>query len=735
MGAKGIGCRVIRKPDGSVDKVLDIQGKTSTLYRDAFSLMKDEGRALSVWAVAYTSDFIHKYRWNISGVEPELHVVLDYIQRNKTGRFQMPTHSVEALTSLMSDSGYDTTRIKKILSENFASDGDVVVTKDRMIKSGIYSIEESENEDSYDMIRDTIKSILNSKVEDVFFIADSKPQYAIPDESGEVDALGRRRMVRGDVVYQELLTSLIGVKDESGIASALGSFKYPAFSELYYSDENIRREVRRLVSGIDGDIVSVQRIEGSVDSYDDWVSTINIAPNTSMDRVNKTLSDALDGLNGFKSLDVYMAVRRSEVELAKHGIDIVGLSDYMLSVPSARVSGILSKILSFTTNTNGILGDELFLVYKEMSELRRGDKKKKAIVSQTTHKNLFASDSTMSPREAFEKGFIRVGRSDSSGMYVRKSMVDKESIYSIFYNNTNAYKRIVDMYRWGVGLKEVFNKYSNRSDDESLSFDLFKEDLDRALLSESSYDIPEGLILESILMSIDPKQSMYNVQKKESDLSKLYSLVGTDLLMEYSSIDVDFALRTVKRKMLLDGANRSEMYSKFWSHVSIGENSLSIDREGISNINLVSDDDLNQLRVLAARLPNTSNETMRALSHGQESTSDISNTKEFKRSIYHNNPGLIENSYRGNTTKVYGGFTLAINEYSDYIRIDDAVYEKVSENDDGGVYYKLDGSNPSISYMNMEIEKNKKENFIRSFFKSNPISKMFRKDNKVNVRC
>ena len=117
MGTIGIGCNVVRKDDGSIERVSDPNGRKSILFRDALALVKDESKALSVWATAYTSDFIHKYGWTATKKEPELHVVLDYIQRNKTGRFQMSKQSVSALTSLMSDSGLHVQRIRQILAD------------------------------------------------------------------------------------------------------------------------------------------------------------------------------------------------------------------------------------------------------------------------------------------------------------------------------------------------------------------------------------------------------------------------------------------------------------------------------------------------------------------------------------------------------------------------------------------------------------------------------------------
>ena len=737
MGTIGIGCNVVRRDDGSIERVSDPNGKKSILFRDALALVKDESKALSVWATAYTSDFIHKYGWTATKKEPELHVVLDYIQRNKTGRFQMSKQSVSALTSLMSDSGLDVQRLRQHLSKNFIDGGKVVVTKERMIQSGIYSLDEAENVDSYEMIGGTIRDILNSNVNYVFFTPDSKPEYSIPDESGAVDALGRTLSIRGDVVYQELLRALVSVKDNVGIEVALETFKYPSFVDVYRTNEDIQKEVKFLVSDKNTSLLEVNNMDDTQDGFVRWSSSIIVQSDSDFAKLNSVLNDTIDVLTMQKNGDAYTSLRDAELELAKNGIDIVGLADYLSVVPVSKISDILSRLLVFSSNRFSVQGlDALEKAYNGLDGLRKMLSKKDVALSVRSSENLFISDKFMSPREAFEKGFVKVEvLDDGRGLYAKRVDIDKESAYQVLFENIDGYNDVIQKSRWGKSIKEVFSKYSQKGKAEDLSFEDFSEDMDKALQGDSSYDMPKGLILDSIILFVDPHISTGMPIKDEAALSKLYSMVNPDVLLSYNTVDIDGMSKDLNRHMLMEGAKRSTSYKDFWQYVSINTESLSIEREGLANLNMIGDAEINTLRVLAARLRNTSSSVIDALSHGYNGASDISSTKEFKRAVYYSNPGLIRDSYRGVITPIYKKFILAPNEYADYIRIEDSVYEKVSENNEGGVYVKLDGTNPSVSSLNMEIEKNKKENFVRSFSKTSPINKILKKDNKVSVRC
>lgn len=737
MGTIGIGCNVVRKDDGSIERVLDLNGRKSILFRDALALVKDESKALSVWATAYTSDFIHKYGWTATKKEPELHVVLDYIQRNKTGRFQMSKQSVSALTSLMSDSGLHVQRIRQILSKNFIEGGKVVVTKERMIHSGIYSLDEAENTDSYEMIGDTIRDILNSNVSDIFFIPDSKPEYSIPDESGVVDALGRALSIRGDVVYQELLRSLVDVKDNAGIEVVLESFKYSAFVEVYRANKDIQDEVKYIVSNKSKSLSEVNSMDDVQDGYTRWSSSILVGSDSDLIKLNSILNDTIDVLTMQKGGDSYASLRKAELELAKRGIDIVGLSEYLSVVPINNILDIFSGLLVYSSNHLSERGaDSLEKAYRGIDDLRKMSSKKDVVLSVRSSENLFTSDKFISPRDAFEKGFIKVEvLDDGRGLYTKRVDIEKESAYQALFENIDGYNDVIQKSRWGKSIKEVFSKYAQKGVAEDLSFEDFSEDMDKALQKDSSYDMPKGLILDSIILFIDPSVSTSMPIKNEVAISKLYSMVNPDVLMAYNFVDIDGMVRDLNRRILIEGAKRSSSYDNFWQHVSIDENGLSIGKDGLVNLNMISNAEINTLRILAARLPNTSSNVVNALSYGYSGVSDISSTKEFKRAVYYSNPYLISNAYKGGIVPIYENFTLAQNEYADFIRVDDSVYEKVSENNEGGVYVKLDGTNPSISFLNMEIEKNKKENFVRSFSKTNPINKMLKKDSKVNVRC
>lgn len=735
MGTIGIGCNVVRKDDGSIERVSDPNGRKSILFRDALALVKDESKALSVWATAYTSDFIHKYGWTSTRKEPELHVVLDYIQRNKTGRFQMSEQSVSALTSLMSDSGLDVQRIRQILSKNFIEGSRVVVTKERMIKSGIYSLDEAESTDSYEMIGNTIRDILNSNVSDIFFIPDSKPEYSIPDESGVVDALGRTLSIRGDVVYQELLRSLVGVNDNVGIEVALETFKYPSFVDVYRENNDIQDEVKYIISNKRQSLSEVSSMDDVQNGYTRWSSSIFI--DSDLMKLNSILNDTIDVLTMQKDGDAYVSLRKAELELAKNGIDIVGLSEYLSVVPINNILDILSGLLVYSSNHLSERGaDSLEKAYRGIDDLRKMSSKKDVVLSVRSSENLFTSDKFMSPREAFEKGFVKVEvLDDGSGLYAKRVDIEKESAYQALFENIDGYNDVIQKSRWGKSIKEVFSKYAEKVEAEDLSFEDFSEDMDKALQKDSSYDMPKGLIIESLILFADPSVSTSMPIKNEVALSKLYSMVNPDVLMAYNSVDIDGMVRDLNRRILIEGAKRSSSYDNFWQHVSIDENGLSVGGDGLVNLNMISDAEINTLRILAARLPNTSSNVVNALSYGYSGVSDISSTKEFKRAIYYSNPDLINNAYKGVIVPIYESFTLAPNEYADFIRVDDSVYEKVSENNEGGVYVKLDGTNPSISFLNMEIEKNKKENFVRSFSKTTPINKILKKDSKVNVRC
>ena len=596
---------------------------------------------------------------------------------------------------------------------------------------------EAENTDSYEMIGDTIRDILNSNVSDIFFIPDSKPEYSIPDESGVVDALGRTLSIRGDVVYQELLRSLVGVKDNVGIEVALETFKHPSFVNVYRKNKDIQDEVKYIVSNKSKSLSEVNSMDDVQDGYTRWSSSILVGSDSDFIKLNSVLNDTIDVLTMQKGGDPYASLREAELELAKQGIDVIGLSKYLSVIPINNILDILSGLLVFSSNRFSVRGlDALEKVYKGIDDLRKMSSKKDVVLSVRSSENLFISDKFMSPREAFEKGFVKVEvLDDGRGLYTKRADIEKESAYQVLFENIDGYNNVIQKSRWGKSIKEVFSKYAQKGEAEDLSFEEFSEDIDKALQKDSSYDMPKGLILDSIILFVDPSVSTSMPIKNEVALSKLYSMVNPDVLMAYNSVDINGIARYLNRHILMEGARRSPSYDRFWQHVSVDENGLSIGKDGLVNLNMISDAEINTLRILAARLPNTSSNVVNALSYGYSGVSDISSTKEFKRAVYYSNPDLISKVYKGVTTPIYEKFTLAPNEYADFIRVDDSAYEKVSENNEGGVYVKLDGTNPSISFLNMEIEKKKKENFVRSFSKTNPINKMLKKDDKVNVRC
>ena len=473
------------------------------------------------------------------------------------------------------------------------------------------------------------------------------------------------------------------------------------------------------------------------DGYTRWSSSILVGSDSDFIKLNSVLNDTIDVLTMQKGGDPYASLREAELELAKQGIDVIGLSKYLSVIPINNILDILSGLLVFSSNRFSVRGlDALEKVYKGIDDLRKMSSKKDVVLSVRSSENLFISDKFMSPREAFEKGFVKVEvLDDGRGLYTKRADIEKESAYQVLFENIDGYNNVIQKSRWGKSIKEVFSKYAQKGEAEDLSFEEFSEDIDKALQKDSSYDMPKGLILDSIILFVDPSVSTSMPIKNEVALSKLYSMVNPDVLMAYNSVDINGIARYLNRHILMEGARRSPSYDRFWQHVSVDENGLSIGKDGLVNLNMISDAEINTLRILAARLPNTSSNVVNALSYGYSGVSDISSTKEFKRAVYYSNPDLISKVYKGVTTPIYEKFTLAPNEYADFIRVDDSAYEKVSENNEGGVYVKLDGTNPSISFLNMEIEKKKKENFVRSFSKTNPINKMLKKDDKVNVRC
>lgn len=60
-------CSILRNKEGVIETVLAPNGKTSKLYQDVLSLVKDKEQALRLWAVGYTPSF---KKW-MSNLKPD----------------------------------------------------------------------------------------------------------------------------------------------------------------------------------------------------------------------------------------------------------------------------------------------------------------------------------------------------------------------------------------------------------------------------------------------------------------------------------------------------------------------------------------------------------------------------------------------------------------------------------------------------------------------------------------
>lgn len=704
-------CSVTRFSDGNIDKVFNQDGTTSVLYEKLKHIYEDE-IAFEIFSLTTTDEFaIFNGESNTSDNVSVEKAIEYYNQLAVQSSRPLSNVDKEEVDNIASNLGFISLSSFRDKLKDMLDIDNVRVNVNKAIDSGIFTRQEIEDVDVEGLIE------LYSKIDrtlsihgDTLYDEASKAKY----RNSENDTIvGGFALVSQNDILDEITNSVKDFRNSSEIDTVVHNLPYNEFIEEYDNNEDFREGVlkrlqnKRRVSVANIDSNGNLNTENSI-TYNTLVNTLR----ADIDFVSvETNIEVVEGIHNDVWKDnlkkVQKVLKRVESELAKNGIDIIGLSERVDSIDGVKeYLGALKEFVQAIENDT-LSREDIKSFAKTTDEFFNRDNSTEVITVSEAQRglSLFKLETTLSEAELFnEYGLIKV----DDNLYQKVSEENTlEDLYAYLYSN---------FAEGSFDFLPITVKNSDMSTDEGkikmteqikeyalgLPVDVNIKDREKYALLKIAFGIDLGIRTENELAS--KQQKISNI--KDEGVKYLKG----DFVADFYQYVLDEKIKD------------SFLYNSVLKHFKFTENGIDL-TGALSNLNGIEDRFRNSLENYI-RLRKDS-----YMDHLLSNDSSVVN----EELVAVNMPELLQEL----TTdfSVEGGYVISEPNGSDYVKVNGIVYQKKLENEkaalyapnvtrsDSSVFYEV---SPSYSYNEKsaskilsKYNKSKSKNVNESKAKSN----------------
>ena len=370
----GLKCRIVYENNKPV--VYNEDGSRSKLYRDALELVGDEKRALDIWAVASSEDFL-KYNGVVNtNDEVSLDEVFEFYNSINAVQGKLSPSEMMEVKSFMRLNDVETShqlafKLKKIFR---SKTGAIDFNPDEALRSGLFTEKDIEDIDVA-----AVNELIN-KIEGTprFDVAPADYVYKYRDRSRRT-IFGIVEIITNAVIEKEVIELLDNLDSKEEFDTKITSLPFIELVEKYQEDEEFAQEFRERFSGI----VKIPVVEAVGENLAPASATYATVRNTLRTDVDPlAIESEIDYLTNIpidiweeNQKNIRNILREVETEMAEYGIDVIGLTKLSMSKPAVLdlLGAVNQMVQSPTEETMKAFSekyDELFQVSPEKAALR-----------------------------------------------------------------------------------------------------------------------------------------------------------------------------------------------------------------------------------------------------------------------------------------------------------------------------------------------------------------------------
>ena len=671
----GLNCRVVKDNFDNVVGVLAPNGKESVLFKKALVYLtnKETGHtqdemnnALTMFGSAYTQGFedfftdenmYKNYQTDING-EPVLTDVLTYLKSTETHRMgiegkldfesfrnQFPEMNYNALESKLYDAFLD-------------EDGNFVIDENKISNSGLYLQEEIDNILQDEKVQNSIKeNVLAINKEN--FKDNSEESFLNLVVGEKYNSFGKLVPYDSNTLMNTILGKTTDATDEAEFDALLKEVLPESLYESIAGNKDMYNSLLELSLSLKN--VTVKRFENGemVDVLDRDINNelketlilANVSPDTIANLQTLVALDLDVILNNFE--DFFHLIRSVEKDLVDSNIDVVGLSEKMLSEDIEKTHAFLRALDKFVNSVNrGYVSDNIIDAYSEIYTDYFEIKGRKQFVNVDAFDHeVVKVENEMTKKEAFANGLLHV----RDNFYI--------PIVSSSYNEI--LESMMDSYELGENLMEGVIPNNLASETQ------FKRYVDNIVnakindfgeeVSEEDMDAFRSITLLETLYKIDnvkPKTKFTELDKKG--------------VSDYVKFEFFSDLNNIIIRAKYSG---SSMYEKIFKYLEFKQDELRItDNEA----------------VVLARIENVlpDSQVLRELkNYFKEATVVRTPDTNYLREFYFTNPNELSFINKGYTLRNEQLITPL--NLDDFIQTKEGVFEKIDNVNGANVYSML----------------------------------------------
>lgn len=664
-------------------------GNESRLYSDALALVGDSERAASIYGMAYSPGFLeYTGDWTANPAEFDLDAngeigldhVLAYMRRNDFAVGDFLADEVKDLENAMPGMGVgDIGELAEVIGERLVSAGDVTLTRESLVRSGLYTADEAARVMSSPGILRGVTSMMRRIMA---YVAANRPMSrkdyrflsaipANPDltvyEEG-YDALGKRRTRNWMEVDQDISRVVAGIKDRQAFDAAFMDVPYDDITERYSNDRAFADRMYERYSGMTRmPVVDPSGTPMTDSMVDSTVPYLRVTP--SLDSLRKKVGEIIDMEDDAigDSEDLYRRVMDMADDAADLGIDISPL----ISVDELTVEGeafrdlMVSFDLMLSSMRRGQGAVDLSFLSEMDAIAGLGNQQVETTYPGVGDDVVFSRTGSISPVEMFSRGFLYVGRN----RYVR---VNDEGTVDELYEAMAEAAKADNTSLPGPIVGDV-----TPSTDNAAIIDRIK----RYVMGHVSSSNTERMVLTRLALGLSPDPAVEGVSVRDELSRYVESLDRRE--------DMASGVMELRRAQIRERIKNSDLYNNVLRFLRFGPDyTISLthsDPETRRRIEM-SLPDGKVRRTLRNYAMMADESTMRDLFFLEDSDRDDTNVG-FRRWLYANHPDLLREP-AGPATEVDGDTIRVMGSYDDFIARDSSLYEKVGESVDGS-YYRM----------------------------------------------
>lgn len=423
----GLKCR-IKFNDTGVATVFNNDGSPSSLYNQLLEEVKDQKKAITIWASASLPEFQNETGKTVdTATLPE---VLDYYNFKAQENNSLTASEKESVAQFMNSHGFNTlTDLQASLKQVFNSDGNYKIDRAKAEQFG-YD-QDTIDELNIESIVSLIGKIDNYLVSGQDMILPSQDSQVTYTDESKKSIFGTKVLIPEDQIYSEIIQEL---GNDKTVEEAASSLPYSTFVDSYKNSPTFKSKVDEKFSNVsiiptayinNGELTKVNfaKKEEILNTLIDNADVISIG--AELEYLSNIDPDVWD----FKLEAVREVIKEIEETFAQSNIDIIGLNNFV-----SRREDVLDLISRGVAMANSTSIEDIELFANKYEELFGAPTELHAENLPTNYKNLqiVKVNSDLSQSELFRQfGLIKIGEN----LYHKVGNTPNSDLYEYIYRN------------------------------------------------------------------------------------------------------------------------------------------------------------------------------------------------------------------------------------------------------------------------------------------------------------